>query len=77
LGAVTTYDTGLSLELDPHAEVSTEPFEQYHIVCVIFKGHPLEEKKVIHPADLHGEEVIDAGMYDVSRRELDKILNSF
>ena len=53
------YDLGLTSAMIQRSGVTLVPWLRSHVVCAMPKGHPLEAKEIVTPADLEGVELIE------------------
>ncbi|MER9229970.1 LysR family transcriptional regulator [Mesorhizobium sp. M0664] len=67
------FDVGLAADEIDLAGVEAHPFRNYRVAIAMPKGHPLEGREVIRPADLHGQAFIALAPEDTTRREAEAI----
>jgi DNA-binding transcriptional LysR family regulator len=67
------FDVGLAAdEIDP-AGVLARPFANYQVAVALPAGHRLQDRTLIHPADLHEENFVALAPEDTTRRESEAI----
>lgn len=73
LVAAGQFDVGLAADEIDLVGVEALPFASYRVALALPIGHPLEEKEVVRPEDLHGQNFIALAPEDTTRREADLI----
>jgi DNA-binding transcriptional LysR family regulator len=70
------FDLGLCADEIDTTNLVAEPFIESYGVCVFRQGHPLEQKRIVTPADLQQERLICLAPEDTARKQLDRHLVS-
>ncbi|MDO9415527.1 LysR substrate-binding domain-containing protein [Pararhizobium sp.] len=69
------FDVGIAADEIDLAGVESQPFADYRVAIAMPIGHPLEEKSVIRPEDLQGQDFIALSPEDTTRRQADQIFS--
>lgn len=67
------FDLGLAADEVDLSGVEHQVFGSFPALCAIPPGHPLAEKKVIHPADFHGVDYVALSPEDRARLQFDRL----
>lgn len=67
------FDVGIAADEIDLAGVESAPFADYRVAIAMPVGHLLEEKDVIRPEDLQGQDFIALAPEDTTRRQADQI----
>lgn len=70
------FDLGLVADEADLSGLEHRAFGSFPAVCAIPPDHPLREKTVIGPADLHGQRFVALAPEDRARRRLDAVLEA-
>ncbi|CAO3441086.1 Transcriptional regulator, LysR family [Azospirillum endophyticum] len=68
------FDVGLAADEIDVTGVDATPFIEQRLVIAVPADHPLAQRGVLHPADLHGMPFIALAPEDTARRRLDGVL---
>ncbi|MBA3039377.1 MAG: LysR family transcriptional regulator [Rhizobiaceae bacterium] len=69
------FDVGIAADEIDLAGVESAPFSDYRVAIAMPVGHPLEQKDVIRPEDLQGQDFIALAPEDTTRRQADQIFS--
>jgi DNA-binding transcriptional LysR family regulator len=67
------FDVGVAADEIDLAGVIARPFANYKVAIALPAGHRLQDRTVIHPADLHDENFVALAPEDTTRREAEAI----
>lgn len=67
------FDVGFAADEIDRAGVVSELFTTPEAVCILPKGHRLENSPVIGPADLHDERFVSLALEDAARARIDRV----
>ncbi|MCQ1775840.1 LysR substrate-binding domain-containing protein [Neorhizobium galegae] len=67
------FDLGLAADEVDLSGVEHQVFGSFPALCAIPPGHPLAEKKVIHPSDFHGVDYVALSPDDRARLQFDRL----
>lgn len=70
------FDIGLAADEVDLSGLDTRPFANAKALCALPPGHPLAERDVIRPADLHGQPFVALAPEDRARARLTKALEA-